>query len=173
MAANWMLDIETLGTGHTPRPLSIAFVRFNLTDGPTLSEYYHIDQTTAPGTADAPTALWWMAQGEAARSAILEGQKRAVPFGEVAIAMHAMIDKQDRLWARGIDWFWMENLYKAWGSPWPFKGSQVRCMRFCDQICPALPAKVKHDAYADCIAQIDHLCRAVALVPGLEVICGQ
>lgn len=172
MPANWMLDMETLGTGHTPRPLSIAFVRFNLADGVTYSEHHHINQTTAPGEVDAPTALWWMAQDDMARSAILEGQKRAVRFGEVAMAMHALIGKQDRLWARGFDWFWMENLYKSWGSPWPFKASQVRCMRFCDQICPAPPATIKHDALADCLAQIEHLRTAVRLVPGLEVICG-
>ena len=171
MTSQWMLDIETLGTGHTPRPLSIAFVRFNLKDGPNLRYHFHIDQTTAPGTVDADTALWWMRQDEAARMSILEGQKRAVPFGEAAMAMHAMIDKEDRLWARGIDWFWMESLYKAWGGTWPFKAKNVRCMRFCDQICPAPEATVKHDALADCLAQIEHLRRAVELVPGLEVIC--
>jgi hypothetical protein len=168
---NWMLDIETLGTGHTPRPLSIAFVRFDLTNGPTFSYHFHIDQTTTPGTVDADTALWWMRQDEAARTAILEGQKGAVSFGQVANALSIIRKEDDRLWARGIDWFWMENLYKAWGGPWPFKASQVRCMRFCDQICPAPAATVKHDALADCLAQIDHLRRAVALVPGLEVVC--
>lgn len=173
MPSNWMLDLETLGSGPTPHPLSIAFVRFNLADGPTLFRHYHIDHTTAPGTVDASTALWWLAQDKAAQEAILVGQKQAVPFGEAAIAMHSMIDKQDRLWARGVDWFWMENLYKAWGGKWPFSARQVRCMRFCDQICPAPPATIKHDALADCLAQIEHLRAAVRMVPGLEVVCGK
>jgi len=168
---NWMLDIETLGTGHTPRPLSIAFVRFDLTNGPTLPCHFHIRQDTAPGTVDAGTALWWMRQDEAARTAILDGMKHAQLFGSVAVVMADKIGKEDRLWARGIDWFWMENLYKAWGGTWPFKAKQMRCMRFCDQICPAPAATVKHDALADCLAQIEHLRQAVALVPGLEVTC--
>lgn len=170
MPDNWMLDLETLGNGPTPRPLSIALVLFSLDRGPVHSEHYYIQQAAAPGEVDAETALWWMAQDEAARSATLEGQKRAVPFGEAAMAIQSMIGKQDRLWARGIDWFWMENLYKAWGGTWPFRASQVRCMRFCDQILPAPPATVKHDALADCYAQIEHLRAAVRLVPGLEAV---
>ena len=169
--ANWMLDIETLGTGHTPRPLSISFVRFSLANGPITAYHFHIRQDTAPGTVDADTALWWMSQDEPARTAILDGMKHAQLFGSVAGVMAEKIGKKDRLWARGIDWFWMENLWKAWGGTWPFKAKQVRCMRFCDQICPAPEATVKHDALADCITQIEHLRRAVALVPGLEVTC--
>lgn len=167
MVDNWMLDIETLGTGSTPRPLSIALVLFSLDRGVLHSEHYHIQQATAPGEVDADTALWWMAQGEDARQAVLDGQKKAIPFSSFSFGP---CSGDVRLWARGIDWFWMENLYRATGRSWPFKASQVRCMRFCDQICPAPPAKIKHSALHDCWAQIEHLQAAVRMVPGLDVV---
>ena len=75
-----MLDLETMGNGPDSAIIAIGAVEFDLAEQKTGHGFYvHVDLESAVkagGVVDASTVLWWMKQGDQARSAFARQGER-------------------------------------------------------------------------------------------------
>lgn len=165
---NFMIDIETLGTGSNSVILSIGAVEFD-PDSDDIGEGFHvlvnIDSCLNKGLiVSGSTLCWWMTQSEEARN-IFNRQSESLHLASALLALRQyMLGKSaiPIVWANGTD-FDLAILQNAYSKvdieqPWSYyNGRDYRTIK------AMLPKKtfdklrvkpeVAHDAYHDALAQ--------------------
>mgnify|MGYP001568660225 CR=1 FL=1 len=128
--ANWMIDIESLGTRSGSVILSIGLVRFD-GDGLHEARYLTIDVLSslfAGCTIDRETVAWWASQSPEAKHLISKQESTL----ESALGMlDSLIKKVDLVWAKGPDFdlTLLHNAYRLLGRKPPWLGRNTRCVR--------------------------------------------
>ena len=163
-----MLDSETLGVSKDAVVCSIGAVIFAPNTTKISGEFHqHIDWQSAIDdgrVVDASTVQWWMAQSDAARKALLDGNKTNAVTWKAALQKFAeFFPKYGYVWGNGatFDVTLLETAYKKHGyngrPPWNF--GNVRDVRTIAHLAyPYYPESivmdgVAHDALADAIHQ--------------------
>ena len=171
----FMVDLETMGTGPTAAIVSIGCVPFDresLTVG--LDEFYTVvdleSSLKAGLTAESSTILWWMMQSEEARTELFS-RRRAQLYEALSALRYWMAGlvpaKNDRkVWGNGaaFDNVILSSAYKAVGLETPWNFWNDRCFRtmkneFADVPLPdrsGLHHKAVDDAryQAECLVEI-------------------
>jgi len=156
-----MLDLETMGTGPTAAIASIGAVAFDLDNGLTRQFYRRVDLqscVTAGLTMDASTVLWWMRQGDAARS---ELQLEAVDLMPALGEFREWFPVRAKLWGNGatFDNVIMRSAYTAMDMTAPWEYWDDRCLRTLRDLRPDIPRpkpELAHHALSDAVAQAEH-----------------
>lgn len=158
---NLMIDLETLGTNPDCPVISLGAVFF---DGTGLGERFYavLDveaQMDAGRKASASTIKWWMGQGDAAKKVFREGGQDTKTvleeFSQFCVIHGAWVQP----WSKGanFDIVIMEDLFRFYDLPVPWKYSQVRCFRTFEKTnCQGVNIPfdgVQHDALADALHQ--------------------
>ena len=176
----FMVDLETMGSGPTAAIVSIGCVPFDresLTVG--LDEFYTVvdleSSLKAGLTAESSTILWWMMQSEEARTELFS-RRRAQLYEALSALRYWMAGlvpaKNDRkVWGNGaaFDNVILSSAYKAVGLETPWNFWNDRCFRtmkneFADVPLPdrsGLHHKAVDDAryQAECLVEILHAVR--------------
>ena len=171
----FMIDLETMGSGPTAAIVSIGCVPFDresLTVGQ--DEFYTVvdleSSLKAGLTAESSTILWWMTQSEEARTELFSG-RRAQLYEALSALRYWMAGlvpaKNDRkVWGNGtaFDNVILSSAYKAVGLETPWNFWNDRCFRtmkneFADMPLPdrsGLHHKAVDDAryQAECLVEI-------------------
>jgi hypothetical protein len=171
---HYMLDIEMVGhpTDAAPAPLEIAWVRFD--EDPFVYRSCAVDVHSAVKagcTQATETWMWWMRQDKAAKDRIVAGQDGAWQLPAVLMRMADRIPADSILWARGVDWQWVQAYFRVCGLRFPWKYGNVRDVRTICALAPEVTVPnvgVSHSALDDCMYQINHL-NAVLAVLKLEL----
>jgi 3' exoribonuclease, RNase T-like len=161
-----MLDIETLDTRPSAVILSIGAVRFDVAEPGTLTEKFHhyisIDEQLRAGrTVSGSTLLWWMDQGDEARSRI--SSANAESMKTVLDALAAFMKPDDRVWGNGagFDNVIVADAYQSMGMPVPWRFWGDMCFRTLKTMYKYVPKPPRngtaHDALDDAIHQAEHL----------------
>ncbi len=163
-----MLDLETMGNGPDSAIIAIGAVEFDIAEQKTGHGFYvHVDLESAVkagGVVDASTVLWWMKQGDQARSAFArQGERMEVAlhlFSEWMAVRGAQ--KDVRVWGNGaaFDNVILASAYRRLGvsAPWMFWND--RCYRTVKALHPDVKmerAGTHHNAVDDAISQAGHL----------------
>lgn len=165
---NFMIDIETLGTGSNSVILSIGAVEFD-PDSDAIGEGFHvlinIDSCLNKGlTVNSSTLCWWMTQSEEARN-IFNRHSEPLHLASALLALRQyMLGKSAMpiVWANGsnFDFPILDNAFRKVEieSPWPYYN--VRDFRTIKAVIPKkifeklrMKPEVAHDAYHDALAQ--------------------
>lgn len=176
-----MLDLETLGVRCGSVILSIGACTFDRNAGYYGDLCFHQflklgDQIGMGATMDPSTVMWWLAQSDHARKAMIDGQDQARPTGNVLADFDRWLDMvcpevpARIIWANGQDFdiALLNELYKKLGrnAPWPYNAA--RDMRTVLDVAGGhKPAFYKsaptgaHDALVDAIYQADVLALAL------------
>ena len=171
----FMVDLETMGTGPTAAIVSIGCVPFDR-ESLTVSqdEFYTVvdleSSLKAGLTAESSTILWWMMQSEEARTELFS-RRRAQLYEALSALRYWMAGlvpaKNDRkVWGNGaaFDNVILSSAYKAVGLETPWNFWNDRCFRtmkneFADVPLPdrsGLHHKAVDDAryQAECLVEI-------------------
>lgn len=181
-----MLDLETLGTAPGSVILSIGACVFD-ENGPLdgCDNRFHlnidVERTVDAGfLMDTSTALWWMKQGDAARGALLAGQKGAVgPHVAMVdfcewLKRVAPDDKARFIWGKGpsFDCGLLAAAYRLMRLPTPWRYPNERCVRTVAAMRPDIAEPVRegvhHSALDDALHQARHVgavMRALSALP--------
>lgn len=159
-----MIDLETLDTTPSSVILSIGAVVFDpdLTFAPLDGERFYRslhfqDQLAAGRTVSESTIFWWLDQSAGARSAIID-RDGAGYLSFMLDAFHTFYteNKCERVWANGLafDVAIMDDAYRAYGRPAPWKYNHPREMRNLRDLYPDLiTGEVAHHALDDALQQ--------------------
>jgi len=170
MITDLMFDLETLGTTADAAILSIGVAALDAHDHIHTTEIHlELDEQLTVGRlarrVDANTLLWWLAQGDAARSNQTDAQR--TPVGDAVKQLTAWCDSvgvNDRTlaWGNGSDFdlATMNHLYKQHGLQTPWHFWNHRCFRTVKAMYKNVqkPAANDHRAVQDAINQLLHLC---------------
>lgn len=126
-----MIDCETLSLSPHPFLLSIAVGGFNALDDSPVGYWTTAISGDQAGDIDERTLRWWMSQD---RRTFLEALGNGLPLGtleEVLTYLSEDIPKigASRIWVRGIDHFWLENILKFHGYKTPWRYNQIVDLR--------------------------------------------
>ena len=168
-----MVDCETMSTAGNAAVLQIGAVQFDR-DG--LHGAFEVnislqESMDAGHHISASTIMWWLGQSEAARVALIDGQKSAV---EIADALHQFTEflevgtfndeSKPKIWGNdpSADNRWLMELYSTAGMELPWKYYNNRCYRtFCAERAymgiKRQTAGIKHSALGDAKAQAMHM----------------
>jgi len=184
-----MLDIETFGTGNNAAIVSIGAVAFNadgdnaelFTNSPEVLErgglgfHGRVDLAATAramrGNLDPETVEWWLTQSDAARQALLTGERK--PLGTVLGGFSAWIKsiagrpRALRLWSNGptFDETIVRAAYERYALELPLSFRGSRCCRTMFELAKmygwdhkaaraGVPDDVlKHDALGDAVFQ--------------------
>lgn len=138
------IDIETMGKSPTSAITSIGAVMFDPA-GDWIGEEFHVnvslDSALFHGlTADADTVLWWLAQSDDARGALVAGQINAVSLMPALDALIDYLPKGVEIWANGasFDFPILANAYLQMHTATPWEFYKERCLRTLKGINPEL-----------------------------------
>ena len=165
---NFMVDLETMGTGNTAAICAIGVQSFNLNRrvlGPSTSLTVDLSSSVKyGGKIDADTVLFWMKQSDAARKPFIQSN-RGYDLKEALSVVSDLIgvDKANtKVWGCGatFDNVILRNAYTSVGMepPWMYWGD--RCYRTLKSLYPnVLMERVgtHHNALDDAISQTHHL----------------
>jgi exodeoxyribonuclease VIII len=135
-----MIDLETMGNTPNAAILQVAAVLFDPTPGGELvgtedegAFYMHAQLRGQERGVDAETILWWLAQKEAARTAVITGQQLAEPLLRV---LHRLSDwfkvnRPERVWSHGADFDIpiLKSAYARYDIRLPWRYNEGRCTR--------------------------------------------
>lgn len=168
---NFMVDIETLGTGTNAVILSIGAVGLSL--GGNMVEFNEIiDPNSLPRdkfSIDFDTVRWWMLNSEVARKRICEasyGTPANVALEQFCKWVKRYFDcDKVKVWGNGasFDQPILNNAFRAFGIATPWKFWNERCYRTFKALYPDIKAdprpddNVVHDALDDARTQFGHL----------------
>jgi len=184
--SNFMVDLETLGTGPDAAILSIGAVRFdtvNPDDGSLTQGFYQnvsLESALESGaTVDASTIEWWFKQSNEARSALFEG---AVSLYEALERFTDWLRSQSggrtiHIWGNGatFDNVLLTRAYERVGlrRPWSYRSD--RCYRTLAALFPRVPADEvegshtkRHNALYDALHQAEHAQKILAIMGSSE-----
>lgn len=127
-----MLDLETFGTSPEAAIVSIGAVKFS---SAALGEEFHARiafNDPLLGKIDGHTVAWWLKQSDAARTALLDGER--VSLTQALEEFTAWVGPDPKgffLWSCGptFDSVLLQSAYRRCGLPWPFKYDADRCFR--------------------------------------------
>jgi len=152
------IDIETMGKSPTSAITSIGAVMFD-PQGDWIGNDFHvhisIESCLFNGlTMDADTVLWWLAQSDEARGALVAGQVSAVPLVRALVGLAEYIQADAKVWANGasFDFAILANAYSRLQEPTPWRFFDERCLRTLKGINPELRIEregVHHNALDD------------------------
>lgn len=161
---NVMIDLETLGTSPDSVILAIGAVKFN---GLTIvDEFYEVIDPQSCIDAglkvDVSTVMWWMQQGEEARSAF---KRPGYPLVNTLAGFTAWLgadDKGHKVWGNGADFdnAMLQMAYKKAGQMQPWKFWDNRCYRTMKALRPDIKMQrvgTHHNALDDAKDQALHL----------------
>jgi hypothetical protein len=185
MPRHFMIDIETWDTAPTAVIRAIATVIFNQ-DGEVIWKGLidcrrTVDAQIESGrTIDAATIHWWasrttrlsemldMADGKTSNVEIHTASTLGNILDSIAYAT-STIQADTRVWSRGhFDLPILAHLLTSQGRPIPWRHNQVRDVRTLDELVPPVKAAIPHHPLADCQAQMQQVCMALALAPSQE-----
>jgi DNA polymerase III epsilon subunit-like protein len=164
MMDNVMLDLETMGTDPDAAIIAVGAVRFDLEAGSIGEKFYAVvDLQSAVangGVINPSTVLWWMQQGDAARSAF------ARPGHHIADVLASFTkwlgDEDAFVWGNGaaFDNVILATAYRNANLPVPWKFYNDRCYRTVRAQYPAVSMQRRgtfHNAVDDAESQARHL----------------
>tara|TARA_R110000782_G_scaffold19035_1_gene51709 strand:- start:1638 stop:2180 length:543 start_codon:yes stop_codon:yes gene_type:complete len=164
-----MLDIETMGTSTSAAIMSIGACYFDPLTGEIGDTFHEQVDISTNGMIDASTVIWWMKQGDDARSKFYDNGK-AKSVGEVLYSFAKFIKKNTKVWGNGIafDNVIIRNAFDhpsfSGEAPWAFWNDRdVRTIVDLGQVIGIDPKRdfpfegVKHDALADAIHQAKYV----------------
>lgn len=162
MALHGMWDIETMGTGPDAIILSIGGIKFD-PNGEKMIDGFHYrfnvnDQEAKGRTTDESTLEWWGKQDNKVIE-VAFGDEGRTDVTEILRHMSRWYVGVNKIWAQGVvfDMGILENIYKQYGIPHPWKFWDVRDSRTLFGIMPTDPRKAMkfdaHDALEDAKAQ--------------------
>ena len=176
-----MIDIETMGNTSYSSVLNIGAVEFNIETGE-IGKAFEVDINFKSCLdlglgVNADTILWWMAQSEASRKRIIDGQKKAV---DVYMAMHnfrvfvnSCGGKDVFIWGNSprFDLGLLQNIYTKINSEIPWNFRNERDIRTLVSFKPEIKANsvsqgIEHNGIDDCRFQIDYVVRTYNAVLG-------
>ena len=167
--ANLMVDLETMGKSSSAAIIAIGAVQFDPIEGTLGKEFYatiDLESSMASGgLADASTILWWMRQGDAARSEFArEGRELLPVLREFANFIDVLRSNGHDvgIWGNGaaFDNVILANAYANAHLPLPWKHWEDRCYRTVAALHPDIPRPrfgVHHNALDDAKTQAHHL----------------
>lgn len=171
---NVMVDLETMGTGPDAAIVAIGAVVFDPAshniDGETFYRVVDLASSVRQGgVIDADTVMWWLQQGDQARSCLANENK--VDIIEALMAFAAFLRHKSNgagvmVWGNGagFDNVILALAFKRAGLsvPWPFWAD--RCYRTVAALCPEIKREsygVAHNALDDAVAQALHLMKVL------------
>jgi exodeoxyribonuclease VIII len=170
--ANFMIDLETLGTKPDAAVVQIGIVDFDDTGAGmpfSISVVPH-----EKSSMDFSTIQWWMGQSEEARKSVFEGQffspKEALEQINAHIAAYTK-DEPPVIWSKPstFDTVILESLYRQCDMVPPWKHWNTRCLRtlldvsrlpYGEQVTP----DIAHDAGSDASAQAKTAVKCIKLI---------
>lgn len=163
MNKNVMIDLETLGLKPGSVVLSLGAVEFN-PHGDTLGRQveYHIslaDSLSCGFTVDPGTLLWWLAQSEAARRSVIDGQGLSCQVQFALGQFSSWLGNDAIVWAWGdMDTAALNALYDKTGTKRPWNYRNVRDARtlvlsLVEEQTVRVSPTIEHNALSDAIAQ--------------------
>lgn len=180
-----MSDVETWGTGPDAVVRAVAMVAFKPWTGEILATHAWdwrrlIDEQLELGcTVDAGTVGWWRNQEGPSLKGLLHGigapfMVRSPAVLEDAMdAIHGFIleHRPDRFWARGdLDYPILANLFTKMGGSAPWGYWQLRDVRTLDDLVPKVKPEHPHHPLSDCLAQVEQVRAALALVQRVKQV---
>lgn len=161
-----MIDCETFGLRPSCAIVSLGAVVFDPYIKSKLGATFHegIDLKSSMNhglNIDADTMLWWLAQPQLSREALIVKIKSASSLSTVLNAFTGFVGsaggKEAKLWSCGSrDFEWLESAYTAVKQPvpWGYRTGDYRTIR--DEFClpeDYAPPGVSHDALSDAVFQ--------------------
>lgn len=168
-----MIDLETMGQRPDAPIISIGAVAFDAT---TVHEYFYVvvglqSSVDAGARIDPSTVMWWLKQGDEARSALA-----AADAMDIATALDRF-DKWIRpdvagVWGNGasFDNVIMAESYRRLGRTPPWEFWKDRCYRTIKSIYTDVKldrSGTHHNALHDAISQAKHLIAISKAHPGI------
>lgn len=169
--ADLMIDTETMGLPPNGALLSIGAVFFDLetcTLGPTFCKTINLATAVRDGGVITPsTVMWWLAQGEEARRAVMfdnyDIRQVLDEFAEF-IETHSTT-KDVRPWGNGasFDLTIVGGAYQRAGKAVPWSPFKERCFRTVRNMYPSIEYNTDdkgagaHNALIDAVFQAEHL----------------
>ena len=171
----FMVDLETMGSGPTAAIVSIGCVPFDRESLTVLQDEFYtvvdLESSLKAGlTAESSTILWWMTQSEEARTELFSGRRaqlyEALSAFKYWVASLVPAKNDRRVWGNGaaFDNVILASAYKAVGLETPWNFWNDRCFRtmkneFADVPLPdrsGLHHKAVDDAryQAECLVEI-------------------
>lgn len=172
METHIMLDLETLGTAPGSVILSIGAVHFGRGEiHDVFHQHVRVGSSVSEGLQmDGATVLWWLGQSDAARAALLDGQKKSSELTQVLSELFqwcaGKVDDEFQhlcIWGNGasFDCAVLAAAYRACHLPLPWKYSGERCYRTVKALHPEVPEEsregIHHNALDDAKHQARHL----------------
>lgn len=152
-----MLDLETLGVSSDAHILSIGAVQFDPAEKE-LGRTLHIKIDARPqlgAVIDASTVLWWMKQSDAARAALVEGDR--LPLGIALARLRDFLFSTQFLWSNGptFDEVIIRRAFQRCSLEFPVHFAGSRCFRTIRHVTDLIyqPPEKAHDALEDAMAQ--------------------
>lgn len=167
--ADFMVDLETLGTSPGSVVVSIGVAMFSTEEGVTDTLEMVVDPEDAQAHGlriEAGTVMWWMGQSAEARQALKGGK----PLKPVLQELTQWLQEKAAgapisIWGNGasFDPPLLEACYRAAGLPIPWKYWDVRCYRTIQELTGAKPRRVgtHHRALDDAITQAEVIVRVM------------
>ena len=168
---NVMLDLETLGQSAGAVILSIGAVKFSggVVSRVVSSEFYRrISPQSCVNVGlkiDPDTVMWWMKQGDAARSEIV---KDGINVSLALMEFSKWVGDPDALvWGNGADFdnVLLASAYRAVNLPLPWKYYNNRCYRTIKSLNKDIKIErsgTHHNALDDARSQAFHLMRCLS-----------
>lgn len=167
-----MLDLETMGKRPDAAIVAIGAVKFDpdaMVIGDTFYRVVDLESAVRDGgRIDPATLLWWLKQGEQARSAITHAG-HAHPIQQALFELSILLCPQKGnedvyVWGNGADFdnIILAEAYRrsSMAVPWPYWNN--RCYRTLKGICPEIKIErsgTHHNALDDAHSQAEHLLR--------------
>jgi hypothetical protein len=173
-----MIDLETMGTSPLAPILQLSAVVWNPKEGTiegTFNAFVSLQDELSLGfKPEANTILWWLSQEVAARHALAEGQRKAIPTKDALQQFRDWYVKENlgdlKVWANGpsFDLTILELHFHKFKQLTPWKFWNQRCYRTLmeerDFNPKEVPFKgVKHNGLHDCYHQIKCVQKAKGL----------
>jgi len=161
MSSHLMVDIEGLATGPNATILTIAAQSFDPFGTGYFDRHYYtrVDlESQTNRSIEEGTIQWWGTQPEAQAEAFAEEDR--VPLDQALDDLYRLAWQHDYIWAQGptYDINILENAYKSYNKPLPWKFYRVRDSRTVLSLWPERPVPpTSHHALEDTRKQIDVL----------------
>lgn len=156
-----MLDLETMGNGADAAIIAIGAVEFDRSG--VLDRFFRVvslESSLSSGLkADASTILWWMQQGDEARSVF---KQKGASLAEALVDFSAWVGGDCEVWGNGasFDNAILSTAYRKIQIEQPWKFWNDRCYRTMKNLYQHIPLKRKgthHNAVDDAETQALHL----------------
>lgn len=160
-----MLDIETMGNESFSSIVSIGAVEFDIETGQVGEKFERIIDLQScldlGLIVNASTVMWWMKQGDLARSALID--QPTCSINKALIDFSEFCNKDFQIWGNSasFDCGILANAYQKahLDKPWDFR--KERCVRTLVSFAPEIKKRyhnkgVSHNAVDDCLFQIGY-----------------